>query len=254
MRLLGTSTRSSRFPHPPPPSCLSSCPPVFLSHFLVFPLPPDRPAADRSKVISPWFVLDGLAMVPALAPFSSWPRGLVPGLFLVLASRLLYENMAYRWWISWTSLASLLPCTSSLVRRPFTTTPCVPSSVPSSRMADGSRVTLLVWPFSLLSSSTSESDGQLSSPQRVICCGLLCLSVFFLCSSSSIFPPMSLLRYGMVGAVADDGAPRSLSDGRSSGVRWTCPFFVLWQFPCSAPSLLAAVVSPCTRSARFRGS
>ena len=34
------------------------------------------PAADRSKVISPWFVLDGSSMVPS-APFSSWPRGLV---------------------------------------------------------------------------------------------------------------------------------------------------------------------------------
>ena len=80
MRLLGTPpTRSSRFPHPPPPSfsCLSSCPPVFLSLSLVFPLPPDRPAADRSKVISPWFVLDGATMVPAMALFSSWPCGLV---------------------------------------------------------------------------------------------------------------------------------------------------------------------------------
>ena len=79
MRLLGTSPApSSRFPHPPPFSpYLSSCPPVFLGHFLGFPLPPDRPAADRSKVISPWFVLDGSTMVPALAPFSSWPRGLV---------------------------------------------------------------------------------------------------------------------------------------------------------------------------------
>ena len=81
MRLLGTSPApSSRFPHPPlffPFPCLSSCPPVFLGHFFVFPLPPDRPAADRSKVISPWYVLDGSTMVPALAPFSSWPRGLV---------------------------------------------------------------------------------------------------------------------------------------------------------------------------------
>ena len=91
-------------------------------------------------------------------------------------------------------------------------------------MADGSRVTLLAWSFSVSSSSTSESDGQLSSPQRVICCGILCLSVFSLCSSPSIFPSVSLLRYGMVGTVAGDGAPRSLSDGRSSGVRWTRPF------------------------------
>ena len=35
---------------------------------------------------------------------------------------------------------------------------------------------------------------------------------------------VSLLRYGMVGTVAGDGAPRSLSDVRSLGVRWTRPF------------------------------
>ena len=35
---------------------------------------------------------------------------------------------------------------------------------------------------------------------------------------------MSLLRYGMVGTVAGDGAPRSLSVVRSSGVCWTRPF------------------------------
>ena len=80
MRLLGTSP--APIPLPPPAPfflfpCVSSCPPVFLGHFFVFPLPPDRPAADRSKVISPWFVLDGSTVVPALAPFSSWPRGLV---------------------------------------------------------------------------------------------------------------------------------------------------------------------------------
>ena len=35
---------------------------------------------------------------------------------------------------------------------------------------------------------------------------------------------VSPLRYGMVGTVAGDGAPRSLSAGRSSGVCWTRPF------------------------------
>ena len=84
-------------------------------------------------------------------------------------------------------------------------------------------------PFSLrlslvLPSSTSESDGQLSSPQCVLRCGILCSSVFSLCSFPSISPPVSLLRYGMVGTVAGDGAPRSLSVDRSSGVCWTLPF------------------------------
>ena len=40
----------------------------------------------------------------------------------------------------------------------------------------------------------------------------------------SISPPVSPLRYGMVGTVAGDGAPRSLSVFRSSGVCWTRPF------------------------------
>ena len=39
----------------------------------------------------------------------------------------------------------------------------------------------------------------------------------------SISSPVSPLRYGLVGTVAGDGAPRSLSDFRSSGVCWT-PF------------------------------
>ena len=43
-------------------------------------------------------------------------------------------------------------------------------------------------------------------------------------SFPSISPPVSPLRYGMVGTVAGDGAPRSLSVVRSSGVRWACPF------------------------------
>ena len=39
----------------------------------------------------------------------------------------------------------------------------------------------------------------------------------------------------------------------SSSFFWSLldsPFFVLWQFPCWAPSLLAGVVSPCPRSLR----
>ena len=145
-----------------------------------------------------------------------------PGPLLVRASRRLYENMAYRWWISWCSLASLLPCNSIGERRPLTTTLMPPHSshLRGLRTNQGSLLSLL----SPLSSSTLESDGQLSSPQRVLRCGILCLSVFSLCSFPSIFPSVSRLRYGMVGIVAGDGAPRSLSDGRSSGVRWTRPF------------------------------
>ena len=94
-------------------------------------------------------------------------------------------------------------------------------------MEDGLKVIFLVFYclFLFLSSSTSESDGQLSSPQRVLRCGILCSPVFSLCSFyPSISPPVSLLRYGMVGTVAGDGAPRSLSVVRSSGVSWTRPF------------------------------
>ena len=107
---------------------------------------------------------------------------------------------------------------------PFTI--CGPLSVPSLRMEDGSMVTFLsYYVLSLLvSSSTSESDGLLSSPQRVLRCGILCSPVFSLCSSPCISPPVSLTRYGMVGTVAGDGAPRTLSDFRSSGVCWTRPF------------------------------
>ena len=177
-----------------------------------------------------------------------------PGPFLVRASRLLYENMAYRWWISWTIFASLLQCNSRRERRPLTTTPRFPSSVPSFRLANGSRDTNLA--FTLFSSSTSESDGQLSRPQPVLRCGILCSPVFSLYSFPSISPPVSLLRYGMVGTVAGDGAPRSLHvSSPFFGSQLDSPFFVLWQFPCWAPSLLAAVVSPCPRSLRgFCGS
>ena len=152
-------------------------------------------------------------MVPALAPFSSWPRGLVreccpagrpwtstslprtsnrwSSQHLALfssAPRLLYENMAYRWWISWTSFASLLQCNSRRERRPLTTTPRFPSSVPSSRLANGSRDTNLA--FTLFSSSTSESDGQLSSPQPV----LVIVAGSFACLSSPCAPlPVSSL-------------------------------------------------------------
>ena len=185
-------------------------------------------------------------MVPALAPFSSWPRGLVreccpagrpwtstslprtstqrhPNTWPSSRPRLAAVVREYSlWWISWTIIASLLQCNSRRERRPFTTTPRFPSSVPPSRLANGSRDTNLA--FTLFSSSTSESDGQLSRPQPVLRCGILCSPVFSMCSFPSISPPVSLIRYGMVGTVAGDGAPRSLSVVRSSGVSWTRPF------------------------------
>ena len=119
---------------------------------------------------------------------------------------------------------------------PFTI--CDPLSVPSLRMEDGSMVTLLSsYVLSLLlSSSTSESDGQLSSPQRVLRGGILCSPVFSSCSSPCISPPVSLTRYSMVGTVAGDGAPRSLSDFRSSGVCRTRPFSLTVPLMGSVPS------------------
>ena len=85
-----------------------------------------------------------------------------PGLLLVLAS-------AYRQWITKLPWPPSSPATpASRERWPLMTTPCDSSSVPSLRMVDGSRVTLFVCSLSLLSSSTSESDGPLSSPQRVL--------------------------------------------------------------------------------------
>ena len=90
----------------------------------------------------------------------------------------------------------------------------------------------------LLSSSTSEPDGQLGSPRHVHRCGLLCSPVLSLCSSPCISSSVSVPWYGMVGTVAGDGAPSSFF-----GSPLDSPFFVLWQSPWWAPSLLAADVS-----------
>ena len=71
-------------------------------------------------------------------------------------------------------LQILFPATpSSRERWPHKTTVCDLSSVPSLQMEDGSKVTFLAsFVLSLfLSPSTLESDGQLSSPQRVPRCG-----------------------------------------------------------------------------------
>ena len=147
---------------------------------------------------------------------------LTPGLFLVLACG---SRTRIRPTVSIT-------CATLVFLRQFENqgllafTISDPLSVPSLRMEDGSMVTFLShYVLSvLLSSSTSESDGLPGSPQRVCRCGILCSPVFSLCSSPCISPPVSLTRYGMVGTVAGDGAPRSLSDFRSSGVCGTRPF------------------------------
>ena len=112
-RLLETSP-------PAPPFRLSSCPLVFLARLLVSLLP--QGLARRSQIQSDHAM--ACATVPALASSSSSPRGCstkvkptagwpqsstsmphstgVPHTWplLVLASRLLYENKAYRWWIT----------------------------------------------------------------------------------------------------------------------------------------------------------
>ena len=216
-----------------------------------------------------------------MAPFSSWPRGWVreccpagwpwiptttPNTFNWPLSRLRFCGWRTRirpTLVSQPSYIGLSPATPSdreqwlLI---FHT--CDPSSVPSLQMVDGSLVTVLaslVLSYSL-SSSTSEPGGLLSSPQRVPRCGLLCSSAFSLCS----FPSISLsqylpsrvsasIRYGWCcGWWRRSKVPVS---GSFFGSLLDSPFFVLWQFPCWAPSLLAAVVSPCSRPWRaFCGS
>ena len=77
------------------------------------------------------------------------------------------------------------------------------------QMVDGSMVTVLdslVLSFSLCS-STSVAGGLLSS-----------------CAPFLVSPAVSPVRYGMVGTVAGDDAPRSVSVVRPSGVCWTRPF------------------------------
>ena len=85
--------------------------------------------------------------------------------------------------------------------------------------------------FSLLTFSLSFSPRVLRSPTDSLAlrnasfvAGSFARPSSPLCSFPSISPPVSLLRYGMVGTVAGDGAPRSLSVVRSSGVCWTRPF------------------------------
>ena len=122
----------------------------------------------------------------------------------------------------------------------------------TSLLSDLCNVGQLCVPFSfrLSPSSTWASDGQFSFPQRVFPLQAPLLVRLLQVLLSQYLPSrVSAL------TVCSYGAPRSLSVVRSSGVCWTRPFIVLWQFPCWAPSLLAAVVSPCPRFLRgFCGS
>ena len=190
-----------------------------------------------TRMLPCWSTLDFYIIATHLQPMVI-PT---PGPFLVRASRLLYENMAYRWWISWTSFASLLQCNSRRERRPLTTTPRFPSSVPSSRLANGSRDTNLA--FTLFSSSTSESDGQLSSPQPV----LVIVAGSFACLSSPCAPlPVSSLP-----CLSSDTVWLVL--WLVTALQGPCQMFVLWEsaglalFRSLTVPLLGAVPSRCCR-------
>ena len=164
-------------------------------------------------MISPWVVFDGSTSVPAMAPFSSCVAQLVDLLLLHQCRAHHSTDDPNTWPSSRPSLAAhgrdyglpLLDHLRNMGSPPklqrqlenhglLLATICDPLSVPSLRIADGSIVTFLsfyVLSF-LLSSSTSESDGQLGSPRRVHRCGILCSPVFSLCSSPCISPPVSV--------------------------------------------------------------
>ena len=100
---------------------------------------------------------------------------------------------------------------------------------PSIRLvfADGGRIQghcsrLSIFSF-LLSLSTSAAGGLLSSPQHALVAGSFA-RLPPPCTPLPVSPLPCPLWYGMVGTVAGDGAPRSLSLVRSSGVCWTRPF------------------------------
>ena len=101
-----------------------------------------------------------------------------PGLFLVLALRLLYENVAYRWLITTPTSASLHSVNLPLLERWSPLYNCGPSSVPSSQMVDGSKVTFLasVLSIHLPLLSTSELYGQPRTPHCLRCGFLVCPS------------------------------------------------------------------------------
>ena len=127
-----------------------------------------------------------------------------------------------RWWVSWRSL-TLLPCNSSRERRPLTTTlvPPHPFHLRGWRTDQGSLFSLDLSP---------SSPRVLRSPTESLAVrNALFVAGFFACPSSPCAPfPVSSLPC----LCADTvwlvlwlvTVPRSLSDGRSSGVRWTRPF------------------------------
>ena len=99
-------------------------------------------------------------------------------------------------------------------------------------------------------SSTFESDGQFSSPQRVLPLRAPLLVRLLLVLLSRYLPSRvsATIRYGWYcGWWRRSKVPVS---GSFFGSLLDSPFFVRWQFPCWAPSLLAAAVSPCPRFLR----
>ena len=162
-----------------------------------------------------------------------------PGLLLVLASRLTDE-------ITLVLLPSYNASSRTMVS--LLATICDPLSVPSLRIADGSIVTFLslftLLSF-LLSSSTSESDGQLGSPRRVHRCGILLLARLLLVLLCLYLPSRvcALIRYGWYcGWWRCSKVPVRCS---FFGSLLDSPFFRSMTVPCWTPSLLAAAVSPC---------
>ena len=174
-------------------------------------------------MISPWFVLDGsnngpssgsllvlasrlsTRMLPCWSTLDFYiiathlqPMVIpTPGPFLVRASRLLYENMAYRWWISWTSFASLLQCNSRRERRPLATTPRFPrpSHLHGWRTDQGTRISLSPSSPRVLRSLTGSlavRNPSLSSLRDplLVCLLLVLLSQYL---PSRVSPP---IRYG----------------------------------------------------------
>ena len=234
MRLLGTSLApSSRFPHPP--------------LFLNFLFPVCRPVRRSVQSDLAMVCLGWLNTGPSSGSLLVWPRGLVreccpagrPWTSTSLP-RTSTQRHPNTWPFSRPRLAAVvreygLPLVDLLDHL------CFP---PPMQLTSGAKAFNNHSPFPLVRPTFSAgerikghesrfhsllleyfgSDGQLSRPQPVLRCGILCSPVFSMCSFPSISPPVSLIRYGMVGTVAGDGAPRSLSVVRSSGVSWTRPF------------------------------
>ena len=178
-RLLGTSPPVVPPSLPPfPTSCLSSCPPVILGRLLAA-----GPARRGPKAITPCFVLHG------------WRSGPSPGFLLVLPSRLrttwsittslsttLQQPSNHGEFNTWSFSRSSLAVAERERAWPLdrTTSDCPPFRFETqlaghsnlwplccllSAMSDSTEILSLSVYLDLL--STSESDGQFSSPQRV---------------------------------------------------------------------------------------